>query len=859
MKLHPFLFLLAAPLFAQDPAATPAEQLTVTAGFKVELLKSATKAEGSWVSMAVDEKGRLYISPQGAPPGADQKTDSAWGGLWRATLDAAGHVAQWEKVPVPVGDAMGMLWAFDSLYVSGTGPDGRAIYRLRDTNGDDTLDEANLWKAVPGGNGEHGAHALVLGPDGKSIYIAHGNSTPLVAGIDTASPYRNYAEDILVPRVMDPVATFFDKIKSPYGQVLRTDENGTRWDLFAGGLRNEYDIDFNADGELLTYDSDMEWDAGLPWYRPTRVLHIVPGAEFGFREGNQKWPEHYADTLPAAVNVGLGCPTGVKFGTRSNFPDKYRRAFFIMDWTFGRLLAVQLHPKGATYQASNPIKSYTHPTGPEASEDVEVFLSGKGLPLTDLEFGKDGAMYLTTGGRGTQSGLYRVSWVGKNEAPKGLAANALRELAEREDAEVAREAVVRMRDHAGSRYAVDEAWPLLGSTDRFTSFQARLMLEDLSVGMWRDKAFAEKDPRTALGALLALARVGANENQPALLKALAGFPLDSLDEELKLLKLRVIKLSFARQGRPDTDMVNLAIEKLGRQYPAQSWPLNRELCELLVWLGAPDVIEKSLGLLEASTSQEEQTWYACMLREATGWTPAQRERYFAWFPKGRGYAGGNSRKKFVDKIQELALARVPDAERAHYAGIAAKQPPVKKPTVPAVARPFVKAWTADDLAPDLGAVAKGRDFARGKRVFTEALCVQCHLFAGEGGTAMAGAVGPDLTSIGSRFSRRDVLEAIIEPSKAISEQYASFVFTMKDGSMAAGQIAEENHYLITLIIDPISGARQNYPKGNVVSREVSKVSLMPPALLYSFSKDEILDLLAYLESGGNEKAANFAK
>ncbi|HET6410095.1 MAG TPA: hypothetical protein VFG14_19555, partial [Chthoniobacteraceae bacterium] len=396
--------------------ATPADQLKVPPGFKVELLRSAKEGEGSWSSMAIDAKGRLYISPQGAVTGSGFARQNEWGGLWRVTLDDKGQIAAWDKVPVPVGDSMGMLWAFDSLYVSGQGPEGRAIYRLKDTNGDDTLDAAPLWKAVAGGNGEHGAHALVLGPDGKSIYIAHGNSTPLIEGVEAKSPYRNYAEDILVPRVMDPVATFFDKLKIPYGYVLKTDENGTKWELMAGGFRNQYDIDFNEDGELFTYDSDMEWDAGLPWYRPTRVLHVVPGGEYGFREGNQKWPESYEDSLPAAVDVGFGCPTGVKFGTKSNYPGKYRRAFYIMDWTFGRLLAVHLTPKGSTYTAKNPLKSYTYPKGPESSEDVEVFLSGKGMPLTDLEFGKDGAMYFTVGGRGTQGGLYRVSWDGKPDS-----------------------------------------------------------------------------------------------------------------------------------------------------------------------------------------------------------------------------------------------------------------------------------------------------------------------------------------------------------------------------------------------------------------------------------------------------------
>jgi putative heme-binding domain-containing protein len=740
-----------------------------------------------------------------------------------------------------------MLWAFDSLYVSGSGPDGRAIYRMKDTNGDDTLDEAKLWKAVPGGNGEHGAHALVLGPDGRSIYIAHGNSTPVVEAIDAQSPYRNYAEDILIPRVMDPVATFFDKLKVPYGQVLRTDENGTRWELFAGGFRNHYDIDFNADGELFTYDSDMEWDVGLPWYRPTRVLHIIPGAEFGFREGNQKWPEYYADSLPAVTNIGLGCPTGVKFGTKSNFPERYRRAFFIMDWTFGRLLAVQLHPDGASYSAQNPLKTYTHPTGPEASEDVEVFLSGKGMPLTDLEFGKDGAMYLTVGGRGTQAGLYRVSWTGKEKEP------ALADDRGRDEGAAAREAVARMKDHANSRYAVDEAWPMLGSADRFTSFPARLMLEDMSVGAWGEKALAETDPRTALTALLALARTGSKDQQAPLLKALAKFPLDSLDEDLKLLKLRVIKVSFVRQGRPDTDLVNLAIEKLGRQYPAASWSLNRELCELLIWLGAPDAIEKTLALLESSTVPEEQTWYACMLREAQGWTPAQRERYFAWFPTGRSHFGGNSRKKFVEKIQELALAKVPETERAHFTEIASKTPQGKI-TQPAVIRQFQKPWTMADLEAELPKASSGRNFARGKEIFSSVQCLACHHFGPEGGN-----VGPDLTAVGQRFQRRDIHEAILEPSKAISEQYASFLFTLKNGETYVGQVASESNYHYDVVIDPIRGEHRQIGKTSLKSKELNPVSLMPPGLINVLTKEEILDLLAYIESGGNDKAPAFAK
>src|SRR5207247_987405 len=99
------------------------------------------------------------------------------------------------------------------------------------------------------------------------------------------------------------------------------------------------------------------------------------------------------------------------------------------------------------------------------------------------------------------------------------------------------------------------------------------------------------------------------ETQTPLLKALAQWPLDSLDETRKLLKLRVIEVSLARQGRPSAELIKTATEKLGRQYPAKSWPLNRELSQLLIYLEAPDVVAKTLALLDAAPTQEEQIHY----------------------------------------------------------------------------------------------------------------------------------------------------------------------------------------------------------------------------------------------------------
>ena len=418
-----------------------------------------------------------------------------------------------------------------------------------------------ILKKFPGAAGEHGAHAIVLGPD-HLLYITQGNAAPLIGGVDPGSPVQHQGDDDLLPRIKDPVATFFDKVKLPYGHILRTDAEGKKWELFAAGLRNAYDLDFNGESELFTYDSDMEWDVGLPWYRATRILHIVAGADFGFREGNSKLPDYYPDSVGAVVDIGRGSPTGVKFGTNSNFPESYKKALFVLDWTYGRILAVHLHENGASFTAKNPLPSRFDVDEPDASEDVEVFLSGKGLPLTALVFGKDNAMYFTVGGRGTQAGLYRVSYIGgKPKAPQnsGFETNALTSVRKRLEGFIGREDAT----------AVDTAWPLLNHEDRSLRYAARLAVESQPVAQWRDRALAEAHPRAALTALLALARVGSSSDQEPLLKALDKFPLDSLDDAWKLNQLRVIEVSIVRQGQPGEEWTKTEIEKLDSQYPRE--------------------------------------------------------------------------------------------------------------------------------------------------------------------------------------------------------------------------------------------------------------------------------------------------
>ncbi len=821
-----FACLLCVRAAPPASGATPAEQLTVPAGFRVELLRSGSPREGSWVALTFDDRGRLYLSPQNA---------AADGGLFRLTLTPEGRVAKFEPVPIKVSGAMGLLWAYDSLYFSGDGPEGHGIYRLRDTDGDDVLDTAALFKAVPGGGGEHGAHGIVLGPDGM-LYFTHGNATPPPQELEGTLPLAEIEEDTVLNTIRDPVATFFDKVKVPYGQILRTDPDGKKWELFAFGLRNAYDLAFNADGELFTYESDMEWDVGLPWYRPTRILHIPRGAEFGFREGSAKWPEYYEDSVPSIAPMGLGSPTGMQFATRSHFPERYRKALFALDWTYGRILAVHVTPKGASYTAT--------------SED---FLKGKGMPLTDMEFGPDGALYFITGGRGTQSGLYRVSYAGPPEtAPAPVLADPA--AAQARDLRHQLETLFYAPDDPA---AIPFLWPHLGSEDRAIRYAARVALERQPLDRWRARALAETEPRAGLTALLALIRRGSNADRDPVLEALEKFHFENLDEGLKLLKLRVMEISHARHGSPKAQITDAVIDQFSPFYPADSFALNRELSQVLSRLPQTESNETTLALMEKSTVPEEQIWYAHVLADSGQWQgfewERRRERYFRWFARAQDFRGGNSFGKFLEKIRDRALEKVPKDEQAALLSLTQHEKPSAPLAAPAAPRPFVRAWTVAELTPELDQVARLRSFTRGRDLFASTLCLSCHHLGKDGGN-----VGPDLSAIGSRFNRHDLLEAIIEPSKAISEQYASFIVTTRKGETIAGQIAEENNDNLTLVTDPLAGTRRTIGQTQVASKEISPVSLMPPGLLNSLTKEEIFDLLAYLENAGDPHAPAFA-
>ncbi len=827
-----------------------AEVLDTLPGYTIEhILKADAEVNGSWICLAKDSKGRLLLGGQSGQP------------MTRVTLKD-GKVEKQEVLSIPVSETMGMLFVGDTLYVSGNGSRGFALYRCKDTKGDDSYDDVEFLREWQGGSGEHGSHGLVLGSD-NMLYAVCGNFTAVPTDLVDSSPHRNYADDLALPRMEDGNG-FGAGAKPPGGYVARMDLDGKNIEIFSAGERNTYDIGFNADGELFGFDSDMEWDWGTPWYRPVHVFHSVRGGDNGFREGTAKWPEYYADGLPQTVTIGIGCPTGVVFGTGSKFPVKYQKAFYICDWTYGRLIAVHLTPDGASYKGK--FENFVAPKS----------LKGKGgrtpLNLTDVVIGDDGSMYFTIGGRGTQASLFRVTYTGDDTAAP-LAAIDLqnKDCADARDLRRKLESFNVQADSA----AVEFAWPHLNSSDRYIRYTARMAIERNPVEEWKTKALEEKHPDAAFTALLSLARLGTVETQPALFNALASIPFAGLSEEQVLNKLRVIEVSFARQGIPTGDVAQRVIADVGPLYPAKSESMNRELCQILIALNAPDAVAKTIGLLKTASTQEEQLTYAIHLRNVkTGWNDELRRTCLAWYNEGISqehparvghwfeeagirFNNGASYANFLAHAHEEAKFTMTPDEIIKLADVLAAYDvlhPAKEPYVPGPPRDLVKEWVTADLQPMLDQISSRRDFGRGKKVFNDAQCIACHRYGDQGG-----AVGPDLTAVATRFKRQDLLEASTEPSKVLSEQYMNTAIETTAGQVIIGRITEETDEHVVLRPIPLQPETVTVKKSEIESRQLSKTSPMPAGLLNTFTQEEILDLLAYMESFGDSKHPNFTK
>jgi len=281
-----------------------------------------------------------------------------------------------------------LLWSSHPKQgAQGLWSEGRKLYYVsegglwlsEDSDGDLVADpNPKRVLELPTGD-EHFAHAIRRGPDGYWYLIA-----------------GNFARDIAKLQ-NDPISPV---PRARSGTIWRISPDFSKRGVWAHGMRNCYDFDFMPDGQIVTFDSDCEREATLPWYRPTRVMVLGPGSDAGWCGQSWKDEEHRI-TMPLVIaQLGRGSPTGVAVYQHRVFPKKYHDAVFVLDWTFGRVIAV--------YPSSNLEESKRIPNKVPA----EVFMQPSGttgFAPTDVCVGVDGSLLICVGGRGTTGAVYRVS------------------------------------------------------------------------------------------------------------------------------------------------------------------------------------------------------------------------------------------------------------------------------------------------------------------------------------------------------------------------------------------------------------------------------------------------------------------
>jgi putative heme-binding domain-containing protein len=433
----------------------------------------------------------------------------------------------------------------------------------------------------------------------------------------------------------------------------------------------------------------------------------------------------------------------------------------------------------------------------------------------------------------------------------------------------AAEALVRTGIHPGLQVpfsAVDDVFPLLASEDRFVRYAARDVLRKLNRNTWREAALNVDEYPQASEALLAYVQTIQApsvrdvtflvERQAELLQA---NPSDSdLLDLLRVIQLTMLEdqgLEFLRSHRPEDEGPGpypQMAERLLERFPTEDWRLNREIARTLVHLGSGDAVAKIVPELhDPKNDRKQQIFYAYALSNMVpGWDDASREQMISWFEKVRDerWKGGASFVGYLtymledfaahqpQAVQEMVEKRVPQLTLQLAEGEEGE---------PQFRGPEYDAWISEEeieehliYNPDS---FKG-DPSDGVEAYEKAFCATCHTIG-----PLGREYGPDLTTVGQRFSRRDLVEAVIHPSKTISDLWMVDEIAKTNGERVTGTIYRED--ATEVIVQIPGGGQVDIPISEIASREQSSKSAMPEGLLINLTLDEMRDLFLFLEAG----------
>ena len=341
--------------------------------------------------------------------------------------------------------------------------------------------------------------------------------------------------------------------------------------------------------------------------------------------------------------------------------------------------------------------------------------------------------------------------------------------------------------------------------------------------------------------------MGSKQDQPAIIKKLTGIDFAAQPLATQLELLRAFQLVAIRLGEPSQEQTQSILAQLDGFFPNSEGLLNRELASLLIYLNAPNVVPRTVEQLGIASAQEDQMHFAFSLRGVKeGWDEKSRKAYFQWFFDVASARGGASFGGFLSNIRQAALDNLSPEQIQSLGALAGDMPAPKDPMAELAPREHVAKWTTETLTAKLGELTVKPDFERGRVLTATAQCFKCHRFAGQGGIQ-----GPDLTAAGQRFNQKNMVTAIVDPSKEISDQYQATQFLTEDDQIITGRVANLNGKTLQVVTNMFApGDFTAVQVDEIVQRKPSTASMMPSGLLDTFTPEEVSQILAYLKSGG---------
>jgi putative heme-binding domain-containing protein len=298
------------------------------------------------------------------------------------------------------------------------------------------------------------------------------------------------------------------------------------------------------------------------------------------------------------------------------------------------------------------------------------------------------------------------------------------------------------------------------------------------------------------------------------------------------------------------------IARLDALYPSSSPRINRELCPILAYLDSPSVIAKTLALMQHAQPSDALAFALALRTVKNVWTLQQRREYFRWLDDAASgkLTGGISLSLFLSEIRHDAVATLSPHEKSSLGSLIDEPGPRTAAPSTSPAPKFVRHWTASELVAHAGESLERRSFASGKAAFESASCLRCHRFGEQGESA-----APNLTVVGNRFNAADLLESILSPSKMISDQYANTDLILGGELVVSGRIVREDATRVTVAESQFRPAASvTVAKRDIRERRLSAISPMPAGLLDGLTREQIMDLIAYLRSAGNPQDEAFS-